>query len=179
MSDNYQQSRLLDTLALSVARRINYLNEVLRRNNYTVSTADTIKNLILKGREQMNLSQTYIDYIKNDELKLLKRRELLHEKDIKLSPLLILFIVMFSLFVFIISFYRINSDLKDLAITNSKLLINNELFEHSEQIADISHWYFNIQGNELYYSDNLYRLLGCEVREFEPTFRNFRGICAS
>jgi len=173
MSDNYQQSRLLDTLALSVARRINYLNEALRRNNYNVSTTDTIKNLILRGREQMSLSQTYIDYIKNDELKLLKKSELLHEKDIKLPPLLILFIVLFSLFVFIISFYRINGDLKGLAITNSKLLINNELFEHSEQIADISHWYFNLQGDELYYSNNLYRMLGLEAREFEPTFRNF------
>jgi PAS domain S-box-containing protein len=173
MSDNYQQSRLLDTLTSSVAKRINYLNEVLRLNNYKVTSTDTIKSLILKGRELMNISQTYIYDIKNDELKLLKRSEMLHENDIKLPPFLILFIVLFSLFVFIISFYKINSDLKDLAITNNQLLINNELFEHSEQIADISHWYLNIKENELTYSNNLYRLLGCKAGEFEPTFLNF------
>jgi signal transduction histidine kinase len=60
-----------------------------------------------------------------------------------------------------------------MARTNNQLAINNKIFEHSEQIANISHWYWNIRANKMTYSLNLYRLLGCTPYEFEPTFDNF------
>jgi len=125
------------------------------------------------GRNIMNMTQRQIDVMVDNELKLLETRELQHVSDIKFPPFSILFIVLFSLSVFIISFYRINTDLKGLAKTNNQLLINSEIFEHSEQIANISYWYWDIKEDKLTFSNNLYRLLGCEPHEFEPTFENF------
>lgn len=173
IAGNSQQSLSLDTLVSLVNQRFYFLDNVLSRKDFKVNTSDTLKRLIVKGRDIMTLTHTQIDRMVINELQLLKKREMDHEKDIKLSPFSLLFIVLFSLFVFIISFYKINRDLKRLTKTNNQLLINNEIFEHSEQIADISHWYWNTSENKLSYSTNLYHLLGCSPDEFEPTFGNF------
>lgn len=173
VKDNSEQSNSLDTLIGLINKRFSYLNLVLKGNDFKVSASDTLKKLISEGRDIMTQSKGFIDNMEANELQLLKIRETVHANDLKLSPFSILFIVMFSLFVFISSFYRINKDLKGLAKINNQLLINNEIFEHSEQIAEISHWNMNIQENKLNYSNNLYRLLGCTVQEFEPTFLNF------
>jgi signal transduction histidine kinase len=121
----------------------------------------------------MTMSLSQIDKMVFNELQVLKQKEKAHESDIRLSPFSILFIVVFSIGIFIVSFYKINKDLKGMARTNNQLAINNKIFEHTEQIANISHWYWNMRDNKMTYSLNLYRLLGCTPNEFEPTFDNF------
>ena len=53
------------------------------------------------------------------------------------------------------------------------MLLTHETFEHAEEIANISNWCWNIEANILSYSNNQYRLLGCEPHEFEPTVEKF------
>ena len=173
IADNSQQHQSLDTLISLINQRFYFLDNVLSRNDFKVNISDTLKRLIVKGSDIMTLTHAQIDRMVINELHLLKKSEIDHEKDIKLSPFSLLFIVLFSLFVFIISFYKINKDLKRLTKTINQLLINNEIFEHSEQIADISHWYWDTSEDKLSYSTNLYHLLGCSPDEFEPTFGNF------
>ena len=170
-SDNIEQERNLDSLVLLIKQRFIYLDDVLSKNDFR--NYDNLKNLIQTGTLIQKLAQVQIDKMVYYELQLLNKSETEHQNDIKISPFSILFIVLFSLFIFILSFFKINEDLKGLAKTNNQLLINNEIFEHSEQIADISHWYWNMLENKMSYSNNLYRLLGCNVNEFEPTFSNF------
>jgi PAS domain S-box-containing protein len=174
LTQEKQMQRLsLDTLIMLVNQRISYLNEVLSRNDLRFPTSDSLSRVLKKGRNIMNMTQQQIDIMVNNEIRLLENRELQHVNDISFPPFSILFIVLFSLSVFIIAFYRINTDLKGLAKTNNQLLINSEIFEHSEQIANISYWYWDIKEDKLTFSNNLYRLLGCEPHEFEPTFENF------
>jgi signal transduction histidine kinase/CHASE3 domain sensor protein len=171
--ENTKQVSRLDTLTTVINQRISYLTGVLSRNDIDLTTSDTLTNIILKGRELMALAQSNIDEMVTNELDLLENRELLHLNDITFPPFSIIFIVLFSLMVFIVSFFKINNDLKGLAITNNQLLINSEIFEHSEQIADLSYWYWDIKEDKLNFSNNLYRLLGCDPNEFEPSFENF------
>jgi PAS domain S-box-containing protein len=171
-ADNFGQKRSLDSLVYLVNQRLSFLDHVLNDDAIEVGTSDTLKKLMLRGRDMMVLSLAQIDKMIFSELQRLKQRETEHENDVKFSPFSILFVVVFSLFVFISAFYKINKDLKGLAKTNNQLMINNQIFEHTEQIADISHWYWNIKENKLIYSVNLYRLLGCKPNEFEPTFEN-------
>jgi signal transduction histidine kinase/CHASE3 domain sensor protein len=171
-ADDYEQNRSLDTLVYLVNQRFTFLDHVLN-SEIEVTAPDTLKRLMLRGREMMVMTLSQIDRMIFTELQLLKQREAEHENDKKLSPFSILFVVIFSIFVFIVAFYKINMDLRGLARTNNQLSINNKIFEYSEQIADISHWYWNVQENKLIYSMNLYHLLGCANNEFEPTFENF------
>jgi signal transduction histidine kinase/CHASE3 domain sensor protein len=172
-ADDYRQNRSLDTLVFLINQRLKFLDHILNSTDIRIETPDTLRKLMTRGREMMTLSLSQIDKMVFNELQLLKQKEEAHESDIRLSPFSILFIVVFSIGIFVAAFYKINKDLKGMARTNNQLAINNKIFEHSEQIANISHWYWNIRANKMTYSLNLYRLLGCTPYEFEPTFDNF------
>jgi PAS domain S-box-containing protein len=60
--------------------------------------------------------------------------------------------------------------LKDL---NRKLKIQNSIFKHSEENANIGSYAWNVTTNELECSDNLYRLIGYQPQEFTPSFEQF------
>lgn len=172
-SDNFQQIKNLDTLQHILDRRFYFLETVLKKNAHKVPTSDTLINNILVGQHLMALASSQVDKIVANELDVLSSREIEYKKDIILSPFSILLIVFLSLILFVMAYLKINTDLKILAKSNNQLLINKEIFEHSEQIAEISNWYWDIEGNKINYSKNQYRLLGCEPQEFEPTIENF------
>lgn len=170
---NFQQTKHLDTLVRVLDRRFGFLENILKTNSHKVPTSDTLKSKILIGRSLMRLAQNQVDTMIVNESRLLRSREKTHEKYIVFSPFSILFIVLLSLFVFVLAYLKINKDLKHLTKTNNQLLINKEIFEHSEQIAGISNWYWDVEENKLIYSKNQYLLFGCEPYEFEPTIENF------
>lgn len=60
--------------------------------------------------------------------------------------------------------------LKDL---NRALKIQNSMFKHSEENANIGSYAWNVTTNELECSDNLYRLIGYQPQEFTPSFEQF------
>ncbi|HLP71597.1 MAG TPA: CHASE3 domain-containing protein [Bacteroidales bacterium] len=167
------QVRSLDTLIILINQRVKWLGMILGSGRYTADTPDTLRKLLLKGRDMMSVSLRQIDKMVYTELQVLKERENDRQYEMKISPFSLLFVVVFSIIVFITAYYKINKDLKGLARSNNQLVINNKIFEHSEQIANISHWYWNLRENKMTYSLNLYRLLGCKPKEFEPTFENF------
>lgn len=55
------------------------------------------------------------------------------------------------------------------------LLIREQIFNQAEMNVDIGTFYWNLTKNELFYSDNFYRLLGCEPQEFEPNIDYFNN----
>ncbi|HLN19528.1 MAG TPA: CHASE3 domain-containing protein [Bacteroidales bacterium] len=171
--NDYSQNKSLDTLVYLLNQRLKFLDDVISNRQLNVEASDTLRTLLYRGREMMSLSLSKIDKMVFEELQILRQKELEHRGDTRFSPYSILFVVLFSVIVFVISFYKINRDLREKDNTNNQLIISNKIFEHSEQIADISHWYWDIKENKMTYSVNLYRLLGCKINEFEPTFDNF------
>lgn len=171
--DDYSQNRSLDTLVYLINQRLKFLENVMSSRRLDIQASDTLRKLLTRGREMMSASLEQIDKMVFNELQILKQKESQHQADDRFSPGLILLVVLISIVVFIAASYRINKELKAVEKKNNQLMISNKIFEHSEQIADISHWYWNIKENKMTYSVNLYRLLGCKINEFEPTFENF------
>ena len=54
-----------------------------------------------------------------------------------------------------------------------QLEIQNQTFEIAEKIAALGSYKWNLETNELEYSNNLFRLLDCEPQEFVPTMEKF------
>ncbi|HEX2922285.1 MAG TPA: CHASE3 domain-containing protein [Bacteroidales bacterium] len=171
--NDLSKNRSIDSLVYLINQRLRMLEQVLNTRELDFELSDSLRTLLLRGKEMMSNSLSRIDKIVFQELQILREKETILKGDTHFSPFAILFVVVFSILVFILSFYKINKDLKKMAKTNNQLIISNKIFEHSEQIADISHWYWNIKENRMTYSVNLYRLLGCRINEFEPTFENF------
>lgn len=61
----------------------------------------------------------------------------------------------------------------ELVIANTELIIKNESINHSEAIGEFGTWQWNLDSNTLKYSDNQYRMLGCEPQSFEPTIEKY------
>ena len=167
------QSRNLDSLHNLINRRFYYAANVLKKDNDSIQTSDFTKTLIINGTSMMRQAREQSGKMINEEMRLLKNREKAHKENTNFSPVTLLFTVALSLFFFILAFNKINQDLKSTNKINNQLLINNEIFEHSEQIANISNWCWNMEENTLSFSFNHYRLLGCNPDEFDPTIENF------
>lgn len=170
---DFEKKQNLDTLVYFINQRLIFLDRVMSNSDIRVETPDTLRYMMLRGKELMTMSLAQIDKMVFDELQLLRQREMEHEKDLQLSPVSILLVVLVSISVFVLSFYKINKDMKGMVKMNNQLVISNKIFDHAEQIADISHWYWDVKENRMNYSVNLYHLLGCNANEFEPTFDNF------
>ncbi len=67
---------------------------------------------------------------------------------------------------------QLRSDMELLDL-NRKLKIQNSIFKHSEENANVGSYAWNLTTNELECSDNLYRLIGYEPQEFTPSFEQF------
>lgn len=61
----------------------------------------------------------------------------------------------------------------ELVIANTELVIKNESINHAEAIGEFSTWQWDLDSNTLKYSDNQYRMLGCEPQSFEPTIEKY------
>jgi PAS domain S-box-containing protein len=62
---------------------------------------------------------------------------------------------------------------KQLRETNEKLEVQHELFRHSEKIASIGSWTWNLDTDEIFYSDNVYTIYGLKPQSVPPGFANF------
>ena len=172
-SDNSEQQQNVSALHPLINQRLDLLARVIESSGSEMSVSDSTKRKFVKGRSLMEMIHVQTDKMVAIEMELLKKREQTHEQENNFSPFILLFVTLFSLLVFIGAFYKISEDVKSLKKINNQLVVTQETFEHAEQIAEMSNWCWNLESNKLSYSDNQYRLLGCEPQEFEPTIEAF------
>ncbi|WP_132051997.1 PAS domain-containing sensor histidine kinase [Pseudocnuella soli] len=66
--------------------------------------------------------------------------------------------------------HKVTQQLKSL---NGYLLLQNQTFTHAEEASRQGSFFWDPGTNAVNYSENLYRLLGCEPGSFEPGFEQF------
>ncbi len=168
-----KQQRNVALLRELIDERLHYLEKNIILVQDTVAFPDKITRSMNAGKKSMDLLLNKINNMKNIEWTQLRKREQTYNERVFFSPLWIFVIILFSLFIFVLAFYKITRDLRKIKKANNQLLINKEIFEHSEEIAEISSWCWNLHSSVLTFSHNQYRLLGCAVHEFEPDMDKF------
>jgi PAS domain S-box-containing protein len=163
---DFQQQKALDSISYLIHERFDFLATVLKTDSLNIQTSDATRKLLIRGRELMTLAVDQINKMIGTEMQLLQTHQQDHVKHIKFSPFSILFLVMLALSGFVVSYVKISNDLKFQTKTNNQLMINKEIFEHSERIANISNWCWVKDENKLIYSSNTYHMLGCKKHEF-------------
>jgi PAS domain S-box-containing protein len=170
---NDKQNNNLDTLLNLIKLRFELLAYSLKiASAPTINETQLDKNL-LHGKIVMEQIRAHIN--KMDELEIFKLNEhqKTYEKEVTFSPISTLLIMFFALFVFILSYFKMNRDLHKLKKTNEDLLIKNESIEHAEAIGEFGISICDLATNEFHFSDNLFRLLGCEPQSFAATVENY------
>jgi signal transduction histidine kinase len=128
---------------------------------------------MVKGREAMNKIRSQINRMIDLETLNFDEHQKKYTHEIYFTPNFTLFLLFFSLLVFVFSFIKINNNLIALKKTNEDLDVTTESFRHAEEIGNFCSWQWYIDTNKFVFSDNHYRLLGCAPQSFEPTLENF------
>ena len=172
LHDQPQQANL-DILLQLIYQRIDLISNTLKGiSDKTITEKDIAENL-LAGNDIMDKIRTQINKMEDLENSVFKEHQKKYEQEVVFSPISIFIFAVFSLLVFILSFIKINRDLVVLKKSNKELLITNESISQAEIIGEFFTTRQNMETRELIYSDNLFRLLGCEPHSFIPTPDNY------
>jgi len=167
-----QQRANLEDLRHLINMRFTYLTNSLALISVAGGNQLLGENM-LKGNAKMDSIRLQINKMADLEISSFKKHQEKYNKEISFTPLITLLMLLFSVLVFILAFIKINKDLTVLKNSNEKLLISTESIKHAEKIGEFCTSIWDLKTNKIFFSDNLYRLLGCEPHSFEPTLENY------
>jgi signal transduction histidine kinase/CHASE3 domain sensor protein len=171
--NNPGQQNNLDSLVVLINRRFTLLASSLELNaDPDINKSDLDVNMV-RGKNVMDKIRSQINLMIDLETLHFEEHQKKYTHEIYFTPNFTLFLLFFSLMVFVFSFIKINNDLNELKKTNEDLKITTESFRHAEEIGNFNSWQWHFDSNKFLFSDNLYGLLGCETNSFEPTISNF------
>ena len=173
LSDNKQQNANLDSLL----QLINFRFELMAHSLNIVSApkvdAKQLDENLLHGKNVMDKIRLLIYKMEEFELSDFQEQQKTYEHEALFSPMSTILILIFSFLVFIFSFIKIMRDLHNLKESNENLSITNESMKHAEIIGEFGISVWDLDSKELHFSDNLFRLLGCEPQSFQATVENY------
>lgn len=171
-ADQVQQQTNLEELRRLIYMRFKYLSNSLALISIPEGNR-LLGESMIKGNAIMDSIRFQINKMADLEMSYYQRHRAKYNQEISFTPFITLLFLLFSVLVFILAFIKINKDLTVLKSSNEKLLISTESNNHAEVIGEFCTSTWNLKSNKIIYSDNLYRLLGCEPDSFEPTVENY------
>ncbi len=172
--DNLKQQNNLDSLVKLIKVRYNILFEnSINLNDSVPVNAKRFNKSLVDGKTIMRTIRNQINQMIELENIYLTERQERYENESFLTPFYSLMLLLFSLIVFIFSYYKISRDLESLKKSNLVLKIATETMKHAEEIGGFSSWQWDLSSNKFIYSDNQHRLLGVEPNSFEPSNEEF------
>lgn len=175
-ASDHQQQRNIDTLYDLISLRFSYLNRTLKESENVQTDDSLIMNSMTRGKEVMDRIRGHIDEMTNLEVINLKQKQNRLKNEISFTPLFTLLLLLFSLLVFIFAYLKLNSQVLNLKKSNDALLLNTESISHAEKIGKFSTWHWNLDRNEITFSENQSALLGLPESEEKldmPTFMEY------
>ncbi len=176
IKDNPLQQKHLDSIYHFMAVRYSYLSSNLQLDSNIAANHYRIDMNMEVGREIMERIRYEINYMIALENEYLIARQKKYENETIFNPLFTLLLMLFCLVVFAFSYIRINKSLYILKKSNQDLMVATESFKHAEEIGSFGSWQWDLEKKTFTYSDNQYRLFGCEPQSYQPTTENFIGF---
>lgn len=173
MIENKAHQSELDSLYTFIKLRFALLQSTMNLNLQQPSNRNAIANRMNEGKAAMDKIRAQVSRMVTLSMLDSRQKQNEYKNEISLTPIFALSLLLFSLLIFVLAYFKINRDIENLKEANKKLLIQTESIKHAEEIGEFSTWYWDLENNKLAYSDNFYHLLGCAPQSFEPTVDNF------
>jgi signal transduction histidine kinase/CHASE3 domain sensor protein len=159
----------LQKLQYLISRHLNYLSKTL----YLVESKEYNKKIVasnlLTGKQAMDSIRIEIEGMITTQKNLLKFRQHDYNSTMNYTPLLIYLTLLITLILITVAFIKMNRDLVLLKNTIHTLSVAIEVNNLSEIVGNFGSWQLNLETGQYTFSDNQYRLLGCEPQSFEAT----------
>ncbi|WP_026713055.1 sensor histidine kinase [Flavobacterium daejeonense] len=124
------------------------------------------------GKLVMDSLRMELDNMLNTENKLLDSKGRLYRYNNSNTPLIVFSTFLISILILGLGYLRIIKNYNDLISQNIQLKIFDESSKQAEILGKYGSWLLNLEDKTFNYSDNQFRLLGCEPESFLPTFEN-------
>lgn len=171
-NDPTQQSNLRD-LNLLISKILLIYDKTFDNSKAGKLNTTEFDNLLIEGKKTMDKIRSEIAEMIKYQNKLLQLRKDKNTRSLTNTPLIIYSVLIITLLLLLLTYAKINKDLKNLKIKNEQLETFKESTNQSEIVSKHGTWTFYINENRFEYSDNLYRLLGEQPQSFESTIENF------
>jgi len=167
-ADNPRQQENLQKLFKLITQRFISFENCLKYSDPKTYDKRKLDNHMFGGRILMENIRFKVDEMNDIEKTFLKKRLKIYDSEISLSPLFSISLFLAALLFILLAYRQISRDFQRLKIFNKRLLISNGLIAESESIGNFSTWQWDLESDKIDYSDNQYRLLGCEPKSFVP-----------
>ncbi|WP_458629027.1 CHASE3 domain-containing protein [Winogradskyella sp. PC D3.3] len=170
---NGEQVEKLKELKNDIASRFKNFDKSFSLAKDDAILSQDLLFLLHEGEIRMDRIRADITEMLDLEQRLLTHNQEINEEKIGLTPLLFYGLLIVTLVILLLAYFKMTKDLKALKENNIELEIFEKLTKQSEIVSNISTWVWYIEDNVFEFSDNLYRLVGEEPQSFEPTLENF------
>ena len=140
------------------------------KNNFT--NKKEFNTYFNNGKLVMDSLKTEVNIMLNTENKLLNSKGKLYRYNNSNTPLIIFSTFLISILLLSLGYLLIIKNYKDLINQNIRLKIFDESSNQAEILGKYGSWLLNLENKTFDYSDNKFRLLGCEPQSFLPTVEN-------
>jgi signal transduction histidine kinase/CHASE3 domain sensor protein len=170
VGDNLTQQNNLDSLQNLINIRYNILFEnSINLTDSVPLNAKRFNKSLVDGKKIMTTIRKHINKMADLEKLYLIEREERYNNETFFTPFYSMTLLVFSLIVFVVSYFKISRDLESFKKSNDELIIATESMKHAEEIGGFGSWQWDVETNTYTYSDNQYRLLGVEPQSFIPS----------
>lgn len=163
-----QQNNLKKLLGL-INKRQNHLSQALYLIKQNKINDIVLQENLNEGKKTMDTIRKKVEEMLIVEKNLLKIRQDDYHNTINYTPLFIYLTSIISLVLLTIAFVKMNEDLIVLKKANNKLTVTNQASSLAEIVGEFGSWQLNLETNEYHFSDNEYRLLGCDPQSFKAS----------
>ena len=167
------QQANLKKLLFFINKRQNYLSKTLYLTEQKNYDEKIFKTYLITGKQTMDSIRLKIEDMMITQKNLLKNRQQEYESTMNYTPLLIYLTLIVTLVLITIAFIKMNMDLVLLKNTINTLSVANEANNLAEIVGGFGSWQLNLETKTYTFSDNEYRLLGCEPQSFEASLEAF------
>ncbi|KDN56072.1 sensor histidine kinase [Flavobacterium seoulense] len=140
------------------------------KNNFSSKTE--FNNDFRNGRIVMDALRKEVNKMLRNENKLLSSKDRLYRYNNSNTPLIIFSTFLISILTLGYGYMRVIKNYKDLMNQNIRLKIFDESSKQAEILGKYGSWVYSIENKTFDYSDNKFRLMGCEPQSFLPNSDN-------
>lgn len=170
--NNAEHQKNLESLYEIINKRYEYIaNSNLNKNAGFLKNYDFNNFFRESSKLLIDIRIKLNDMVQNEKSNLSLQNSI-YGRPIYFTPIITLGILFITLLLLIFTYYQSAKDIEKLQSVNLKLNKSQFLSYQAEILSEFGTWEWNLNNNNIIYSDNLYRILGYEPQSFKTTQQN-------
>ena len=171
--DNPRQQERIASLQKMVLGRFKNLETTFEDNIVPAIKNIDANSWYTNDKNTISVIQIKVQQMIAVEEDLLRERQIESKNYLAFTPLFLYIILLFTIGIIVLAYKKILTDFEKIDKNNQQLTLFEATAKQAEILGKYGSWTWNLSANILDYSDNLYRILGCEPQSFEATNQTF------